>query len=350
MRRKATNGSELRRQPFSYHDWGRIDRRQLAISSALHVASLVALGWISALVVPEIVEPDHSIQVRFLVKPEPAIEEEIPPVEPRLLSKPLPQLEPAPAPTPPSPPPTIPPVEIVEVQEAMSPAPTVPPPEPPPTPPRPEIRIDSFARASAAAAPGLDAPAHNVQTGGFGDHNGLPMDPTTPRQAVRAQLGAFDLPAGPGQGDGAAGANGRRGTVAGAGFGNKATIPEAGAAPVARDGARAAGFAQAIAPAEPSRPKARVLESTTFPVEIVFKPEPAYTEEARQKRLEGEVVLEVLFSASGRTQVLRVVSGLGSGLDESAVRAAEQIRFKPARRDGQSVDHTAVVRIIFQLA
>ena len=92
-----------------------------------------------------------------------------------------------------------------------------------------------------------------------------------------------------------------------------------------------------------------MTDAATFPVEIVSKPKPAYTEEARKKHLEGEVVLEVLFSASGRTQVVRIVSGLGSGLDESAVRAAEKILFKPARRDGQLVDYTAVVRILFQL-
>jgi len=46
----------------------------------------------------------------------------------------------------------------------------------------------------------------------------------------------------------------------------------------------------------------------------------------------------------------RIVRGLGHGLDEAAVRAAQQIRFKPARRDGQPVDFPAVVHIVFQLA
>src|SRR2546429_2735180 len=52
---------------------------------------------------------------------------------------------------------------------------------------------------------------------------------------------------------------------------------------------------------------------------------PAYTEEARRLRIEGEVVLEVVFGASGKLHVVRVVRGLGHGLDENAVRAAEQI-------------------------
>ena len=67
-------------------------------------------------------------------------------------------------------------------------------------------------------------------------------------------------------------------------------------------------------------------------------------------RVEGEVLLEVIFEASGQVRVLRVVRGLGHGLDEAAVRAAEQIRFKPALRDGQPADSTAVLHIIFQLA
>jgi TonB family protein len=86
------------------------------------------------------------------------------------------------------------------------------------------------------------------------------------------------------------------------------------------------------------------------PAEILSKPVPAYTDEARSKRIEGEVLLEVVLEASGRLRVLKVVRGLGYGLDDSAVRAAEQIRFKPALRDGQPSDSTAVVHIIFQLA
>jgi TonB family protein len=67
-------------------------------------------------------------------------------------------------------------------------------------------------------------------------------------------------------------------------------------------------------------------------------------------RIEGEVVLEVVFEASGKLRILRVVQSLGHGLDEAAVHAAEQIRFKPAKRDGQPSDSTALVHIVFQLA
>jgi hypothetical protein len=48
--------------------------------------------------------------------------------------------------------------------------------------------------------------------------------------------------------------------------------------------------------------------------------------------------------------VNRVVRGLGYGLDEAAIAAANKIRFKPAMRTGQPMDSTAIVHVVFQLA
>ena len=88
----------------------------------------------------------------------------------------------------------------------------------------------------------------------------------------------------------------------------------------------------------------------TNPVEIVSKPKPTYTDEARHMKLEGEVLVEVVFAADGRVHAVRVVRGLGHGLDEAALRAAEQIKFKPAQREGHAVDSTAVLHVIFEVA
>jgi TonB family protein len=85
------------------------------------------------------------------------------------------------------------------------------------------------------------------------------------------------------------------------------------------------------------------------PVEITFKPKPGYTDEGRKQKINGEVRLQVMFSANGRVHVVRVVQGLGYGLDEQAVKAAEQIKFKPALREGQPIDSMALVHIIFEL-
>jgi TonB family protein len=85
-------------------------------------------------------------------------------------------------------------------------------------------------------------------------------------------------------------------------------------------------------------------------VDIVAKPRPEYTAEGRSLKLEGDVVIDVVFLANGTMQVNHVVSGLGHGLDEAAVRAAQAIKFKPAKREGQPVDFPARVRIEFRMA
>ena len=88
----------------------------------------------------------------------------------------------------------------------------------------------------------------------------------------------------------------------------------------------------------------------TLGVEILDKPKPVYTDEARNLKLEGEVLLEVQFAANGQLHVNRVVRGLGHGLDEAAIAAANKMRFRPAMRNGQAMDSTAIVHVVFQLA
>jgi TonB family protein len=90
--------------------------------------------------------------------------------------------------------------------------------------------------------------------------------------------------------------------------------------------------------------------TTETPVKVLAKPKPAYTVEARDKKIEGDVVLKVIFSASGNVQVLNIVKGLGFGLDESAVNAAKQIQFQAAKQGGRPIDVAATVHITFMLA
>jgi TonB family protein len=115
---------------------------------------------------------------------------------------------------------------------------------------------------------------------------------------------------------------------------------------------RQAGFGDADVPAPPTVQSRLAAQAAAkiVPAEILSKPTPIYTDEARSKRIEGEVLLEVVLAASGKLRVLRIVHGLGHGLDDAAVHAAEQIRFKPALQDGQPSDSTVVLHIIFQLA
>jgi TonB family protein len=138
-----------------------------------------------------------------------------------------------------------------------------------------------------------------------------------------------------------------RRSVSSAGFGD-AGVTSASANP--RGQVRSGGFGDAVS-AAPSAVGARSqAPPPATAAQILDKPRPAYTEEARRLEIEGEVQLEVVFGASGEVHILRVVRGLGHGLDENAVLAAKAIRFLPAKRDGHTVDSTAMVHIIFQLA
>ena len=85
-------------------------------------------------------------------------------------------------------------------------------------------------------------------------------------------------------------------------------------------------------------------------LEVISKPQPEYTSEARQLRVQGDVILRVTFTANGRVVVQGIVHGLGHGLDDEARRVAQQIRFRPATRNGQAVDLTTNITITFQLA
>jgi hypothetical protein len=57
----------------------------------------------------------------------------------------------------------------------------------------------------------------------------------------------------------------------------------------------------------------------------------------------------VIFLASGQMKVTHVVSGLGFGMDDEAIQAAQRIRFTPAMHDGKPVDSPARIRIEFRL-
>ena len=197
--------------------------------------------------------------------------------------------------------------------------------------------------------PTVNAAVEKVQTGGFGDPNGLKGEGKPNAKLVAAAAGGFDMPVGPGQGNGSGGAKGIKGTVASADFGNGIATGGKGDGRSNGQGVATGGFgSQAVAHSGP-----RVQADTgaaTSPVEITFKPNPVYTDEARNLKLEGEVLLEMTFFANGSLHVNRVVRGLGHGLDEAAMAAASKIRFKPAQRGGVPVDSTAVVHVVFQMA
>src|SRR5580704_8427292 len=204
--------------------------------------------------------------------------------------------------------------------------------------------------AGSSVAPTVNVAVQKVQTGGFGDDNGLKGTGKPNAKLYAAQAGSFDMPAGPGQGNGSGGAKGIKGTVASADFGNGIATGGKGDGRSNGAGISTGGFgAEQVVHGGPKIAQADAGPATT-PVEIVFKPQPVYTDEARSLKLEGEVLLEVMFGANGTLHVNRVVRGLGHGLDEAAIAAANKMRFKPALRMGQPVDSTAIVHVLFQIA
>jgi TonB family protein len=76
---------------------------------------------------------------------------------------------------------------------------------------------------------------------------------------------------------------------------------------------------------------------------------PSYTEEARRRGLQGDVLLEIVVQRDGRVGTVRVLRSLGAGLDERAIQAVRQWRFSPATRQGAPVDVVVEVSVGFSL-
>ena len=217
--------------------------------------------------------------------------------------------------------------------------------------PKQLVKTNVFS-AGSSATPTMAAAPSKVQTGGFGDPNGVPASDPHGRAITIAQAGSYNMPYGPGSGNGTGGSHGAKGVVASAGFGSGvATGDGSGTVSASRGTVRQGGFGDAdVVASAPVKSKSAEPVAKTIPAEITFKPRPVYTEEGRKLKVEGEVLLEVVFGATGQIRIGRVVQGLGHGLDESAIHAAEKIQFKPALKDGHPADFQAVLHIVFQLA
>jgi TonB family protein len=74
-----------------------------------------------------------------------------------------------------------------------------------------------------------------------------------------------------------------------------------------------------------------------------------YTEDARQRGLSGEVVIEIVVRRDGSVGDVKVLQGLGGGLSDRAVQAVRQWRFAPAHRQGEAVDVMVEVSVEFRL-
>jgi TonB family protein len=257
------------------------------------------------------------------------------------------------------PPPEIPkPVKLDQPDQ-----PKLPPAPPKAVAPPPQPKVGLF------ASPKPTETANNqvkpdVKAGGFGDPTGAKTNPNSTKSALVA-VGSFNSAPGAATGAGAA----RKGAVSGTSFGSGVAngvpgghdmgkVASAGFAngvvggtgkPGGTGTVATAGFSNSVG-AAPTQVAIKTTEPAFIPPVVISEPHPQYTPEAAQLRIQGEVTLQVRFLATGQVEVLRVVNGLGHGLDEQAKRVAEQIRFKPAEKDGHPVDHTTLIHVTFQLA
>jgi TonB family protein len=90
-------------------------------------------------------------------------------------------------------------------------------------------------------------------------------------------------------------------------------------------------------------------KEATNKVVVVYKPEPAYTEEARKNQVTGTVRLRLVLSASGKVTDIVALTLLPNGLTEQAARAASHIKFIPAMKDGRRVAQYVTIEYNFNI-
>jgi TonB family protein len=326
-------------------------------ASVLSASVVLHVGLLSVLILLPLIAP-QTLHINYrttLLAPPPPPVPKPEPVKVVLQPVPIPKPPPRPADLivekPPAPMPKVvapvPEVRLVEAPKPPEPllrsvaSPLLDPKPTSPAPPTLPVITNSFSSVAAPVIP--TTPARNTAVAGFAD---TISNQDVKRGGKTTSVAGFGDSSGsrergrPSRAEGIGTAAGFDVGVAGGtrGRGNAGSV-------------MAAGFT-AIADAPRATAPARSAEPTIIdkPVEVLSKPRPDYTDEARKLHVEGEVLVRVMFSSSGQARVLEVLKGLGYGLDENAIRAAEQIHFKPAQRSGQSVDSTAIVHIVFQLA
>jgi TonB family protein len=81
----------------------------------------------------------------------------------------------------------------------------------------------------------------------------------------------------------------------------------------------------------------------------IFGQEPVYCEEARAAKLQGDVVLFLVVDESGSPRDIKVIRGLGMGLDQKAIEAVQKWKFRPGMKDGHPVAVQAHINVSFRL-
>lgn len=306
--RATAGGSDVRPQPFQQRTPGRrAPGSGLAASAAAHVAACVALGLLTAGAVREVPAPAVPPQMTRMV----------------FVASPGPGggggggglRQPAPSPR-------------VEMQGQATLRSPVPPPRrivadrpvprratpPPPFRPRPVERAAEPSRPPAVAEPmpHVVAPLATIAAD------------SADKIGVLSDVGGQIPSHGPGDGGGA-------GTGAGTGIGEG---DGAGVGPGSGGGTGGGPYRAG---------------SGITPPSIIREVKPDYPQDARRRGLEGDVVVEIIVRADGSVGQVRLLQGLGGGLDERAIAAVRQWRFDPARRRGTPVDVVVEIAVEFRM-
>ncbi|MBX3279558.1 MAG: energy transducer TonB [Acidobacteria bacterium] len=191
----------------------------------------------------------------------------------------------------------------------------------PPNPEPPKIKNPSLPVASTVYG---DPKALPDMKGPIGDPRGIPAPPSS----------------GPGSGDGIGSGRGSGVGVGEGGGVGPGRGGNAGGGDMAFGGGRGPGGSGGVHD---------MGRDGVGRIQILYKEKAKYTEEARQNKVQGTVVLSAVFTSDGRVQSIRVVRGLPDGLTEKAIEAAQKIRFKPAEKNGAPVTVRGQLEFTFNL-
>jgi TonB family protein len=328
------------------------ERSKGALIASLTInGSILALVLIIGMTVKHVIAV-HHYEVTELIAPT------LPPPQPKVKVPPPPKMPP---------PPEVPKVKM-EAPKIDVPKPR---PEPKPIlmeaklavpvikPAKPAIVLALQPKAALTAAMPAQSPQVKPSTAPvhLGETFGATPNPNATRPATIAAIGN---PYGGVQGPavaphGVVGSTGiGNGLVSGSNVGTVGKVASAGI-PGANGTAANGTYGRVAATGMPAVQTVAVVQRvSTQPaftnLELISKPPVKYTTEARQMKVQGDVILRVTFLANGQVSVQGILRGLGHGLDEEAQRVAQQIRFRPATRDGHPVDMTTNITISFQLA
>jgi len=94
---------------------------------------------------------------------------------------------------------------------------------------------------------------------------------------------------------------------------------------------------------------ARAATGSISAPELLYKTEPEFSEEARKAKYQGTVVLNIEVGEDGKPRRMRIVQGLGLGLDDKALEAVSRWLFRPAMRNGRPTTAPATIEVNFRL-